>query len=202
MKLMTNKKLGTFLAATMAFLVAGCWQKSLHPFCHEKDVIDDPGLAGIWTEPGEDAKTTVWTFSAAGERRYKLNLKDGEINADFEARLFKLGGDTFLNLYSEKRSMSEIPVHHLLKISREGDLLSMKVLNLDWVQKWLRQNPDKLAHIRVSDPAKRDDRDSDELVLAASTDALQKFLLDHRETPELFDGDGKLQREAQAVAAK
>jgi hypothetical protein len=202
MKLMTDKKLACLVAAVFGLLAAGCWQKSLQPFYHEKDLIEDPGLAGIWTEPGEEAKKTVWTFSAAGEKRFKLNVVDGEINADFEARLFKLGGETYINLYSEKRSMSEIPVHHLLSISREGDLLSMKVLNIDWVQKWLRANPKKLDHMRVNDPKNPGDSESDELVLTASTDALQKFILEHRADPELFQGDGSLQRDAQAMAKK
>lgn len=203
MKAMTNKKLTYCVLAALSMLLAGCWQKSLHPFYHEKDLAYDAGLEGIWKDNPDQEKTATWTFSAAGDKKYKLNIVDGDLNADFEARLFVLEGEKYLDLYSVKRSLSEIPVHHLLRIEREGDSFSAKILNLEWVQQWVRENPSKLSHLRVPDPEHPDDRDKDEIVLAATTEQLQKFILEHRQKEKFFEGGNEpLKRAPQAVAKK
>lgn len=199
---MTNKKLTYCLLATLATLFAGCWQKSLHPFYQEKDLSYDTGLVGVWSEKQDDEKKKdAWTFSAAGENKYKLNILDGETTVEFEARLFNLGGDQYLDLLSAKRSMSEIPAHHLLKVARAGDTLKIHVLNTDWVQKWLKANPGKMDHLRLTDPDHPEDRDKDELVLTARTPELQKFIMDHRQDADFFNGDGEtLTRHPQVLA--
>ena len=175
---------GCLLALTV--LLAGCWQKSVSPFYMEKDLISEPKLAATWMEETEsDGNRTTWTFSDAGGRRFDVVMQNKEEKHEFEGHLFKLGATRFLDLEGKTRGVSTIPSHHLFRVEL-GAELKVAPLNMEWVQKWLRENPSTLAHIVLIDPEHRDDRDKDELVLTADTKALQKFVLAHLNDKEFF----------------
>jgi hypothetical protein len=170
----------------LALVLAGCWQKSLHPFYTATDVVTDPKLYGTWTEQKEsDGNRTTWTFTNAGDKRLEVVTQDKESKHEFEGRLFKLGGEVLLDLEGKARALSTIPAHHLLRV-QIGQELKLAPLNTDWVQTWLRKNPGSLAHIALVDPEHRDDRDKDELVLTAETKALQKFVREHINDTNFF----------------
>lgn len=178
------------LVAGMVTFLTGCWQKSLEPFYTQKDLIANPSLIGTWTEadkkPEENPGT--WTFSQAGEKRYSLTVVDGETTAEFEGRLFKLGDSQFLDLYSRKRALSEIPAHHLVRIAIQKDAIEMSLLSMEWVNKWVSQHPKSISHTRVSDPEDPENTEKMEIVLTAPTAALQKFVLEHQKDEDFFDG--------------
>lgn len=184
-------KIGTSCLLLGACLLTGCWQKSVHPFYERGDVAFDEKLFGSWreakdTEASPDDKAQVWSFSPSGDMTYKLEIKDGENTQSYEARLFKLDGQQLLDIQPTERTVSTIPAHNLFKVVATQPKLELAALNIDWVQKWLRQNPEALAHFAVPDPEHRHDRDKDELVLSADTKALQKFLREHLKEDEFF----------------
>jgi hypothetical protein len=174
----------------VALLLAGCWQKSVHPFYTAKDLVAEPGLGGTWTEHKEDAKADddrmTWTFNDTSDKRWDLVLRDGKEKHDYDAHVFKLDGERYLDIVARDRGVSTIPAHHLFRILESGATLKVAPLNTGFVRNWLKEHPAALAHVIVVDPEHRDDRDSDDLVLTADTRALQGFIRQHLKNNELF----------------
>lgn len=186
-------KLQTVCLLLGAGLLTGCWQKSLHAFYTPGDVISEEKLVRPWQEKktngeGKEEKGQAWTFIEGDDKSYKLEIKDGDESHHYEARLFELDGSRLLDIAPAERTVSTIPAHHLFKVIEIGNTLQVARLNVDWMQKWLRKNPASLAHVAVIDPEHRDDREKDELVLTAETKALQAFLRQHWNDPDLFAG--------------
>jgi hypothetical protein len=186
-------KLRTLCLILGASLLAGCWQKSLNAFYTPGDVISDAKLLRVWHEKKENSegkkeKGMEWTFTQGDDKSYKLEIKDGDETHHYEARLFKLGEHRFLDLLPTARAVSTIPAHSLFKVTEIGSTLQVAMLNVNWMQKWLRKNPASLPHLAVIDPDHRDDREKDELVLTADTKALQAFLRQHGDDADLFTG--------------
>ena len=147
-------------------------------------------------EAKETSKET-WEFTKAGDKLYQLAQTDAEgRKAAFEARLFKLKDHLFLDLYLIKvegddlkanawASISLVPAHLLLRVEQIEPALKLAAMNPDWMQKHLKQHPNALAHRVVSDG---------NIVLAASTDELQKFVLAHLDDKDFIGGAMELKR--------
>jgi hypothetical protein len=174
---------------SLAALFTGCWQKSVHPFYHEKDLVFEPALLGTWNEPDKKPEETeTWTFTRSGRKSlYRVDILDGETKLEFDGALFQLGDNRFLDLYSRKRSANEMPAHHLLRIRNVGSALQVQMLGLDWVRDRMRTHPNEIGHILVADSEHPDDADKGEAVLTAGTELLQKFVRDHLDAMGFFD---------------
>ena len=180
-----------FVAIGLVALFAGCIP-SLRPLYTEKDLVFEPGLVGTWT--AEDGKE-VWKFEKAGENAYKLAYSSGGKAANFDARLLRLGKTLFLDLYPEKMEAGNdfsrahfIPVHTFYHASIEGNFLRLWTLDPDKLKKRLNAGTAKLAH----------ESSDDGLLLTASTEELQRFVLSVLDESDMFDEmydkDGGLQR--------
>jgi hypothetical protein len=180
-----------------ALALAGC-VPSWNPFYTEKDLTFDPALVGAWrpVEAKESSKE-AWGFSKAGDKLYELAQTDEEgRKAVFDARLFKLKDHLFLDLYLTKiegddlkvnawASLSLLPAHLLLRLEQIKPALKLAVMNPDWIQNYLKKSPDAIAHRIVSDG---------NVVLAASTDELQRFILAHLDDKDFFGGAMEMKR--------
>ena len=63
--------------AITAALLAGCWQKSAHPFYTARDLAPDERLIGTWEESkdsGEDKQR--WIFTQGTAQNYNLEIWD------------------------------------------------------------------------------------------------------------------------------
>ena len=184
-------KIRTVCLLLGALLLAGCWQKSLHPFYQPQDLVFDDGLLGTWRE-GEEPKAgdedtgNVWRFARRDAGGYELELADGDQTNRYVAQLFELDNVLLLDIVPAERTMSTIPAHNLFKVITTERQLALAALNTDWMQKWLRKNPGRLAHFAVVDTDHPEDRKTDEFVLTADTAALQKFLRAHWGETNLF----------------
>jgi hypothetical protein len=190
---MKNKVLLLFTLA-----LAGC-VPSINPFYTERDLVFDPALVGTWrpVEAKESSKET-WEFAKAGDKLYQLAQTDEEgRKAVFDVRLFKLKDHRFLDLYLTKvegdqlkvndwASISLVPAHLLLKVVQIEPALKLAAVNPDWMQTHVKQHPNAVAHRVVSDG---------NIVLAASTDELQKFVLAHIDDKEFFGGAMEMKRQ-------
>lgn len=179
-------KIRTSCLVVLALLLAGCWQKSVHPFYTEKDIVFDHQLAGKWTEgTGPEENPNTWTFTNIGGRRFDAVVQSKDSKYEFRATMFKLGEEHFLDFEGKSRDIGIIPSHHLLRIQL-GSEIKLAMLNPDWMQKWLRANPGTLEHFTLEDPEHPQDRENAEVVLSAQTKALQKFILAHKDDKEFF----------------
>jgi hypothetical protein len=185
---MKMRNIGLLLGAC---LLAGCWQKSLHPFYTPADVEFDRKLAGDWqekkdSEPEKKDQAQVWTFVEGGDKDYKLTIKADDATHEYSAHLFRLDGERLLDIIPVERAVSTIPAHNLFKVALSDGSLDLAPLNTDWVQKWLRKNPGALPYVAVTDRENPNDREKDELVLTAETKALQRFLRAHFHEEDFF----------------
>jgi hypothetical protein len=174
----------------LAALIAAC-VPSVYPFYFDKDVVTDAHLPGNWQESDKTNNPEMWLFENAASNSYAATYTetDGKTGR-FEAHLFKLGETTFLDLtpaecnYATNQAdligISMIPGHLLLRVKLSADKLSVATINPDWLKKFLDQNPNAIAH-RV---------DHDEIFLTSETGTLQKFILKHLGTNELFGEEG------------
>ncbi|MCC6234203.1 MAG: hypothetical protein IT580_16285 [Verrucomicrobiales bacterium] len=184
----------------LAMLLTGCWQRSLQPFFQPADLVSEPGLAGVWREgggPGDtpDQDDAVWKFTATGEKTFDLSIRDDKEQHQYEARAFRLGDALFLDLFSKTRTVGTIPAHHLFRVVELGATLKLTTLNPEWMAKRLRAHPTELEHAFIPSAEEPDQRDKDELVLTASTEALQRFLRQHRDEEEFFTGETAFHKE-------
>jgi hypothetical protein len=177
--------------------LAGC-VPSWNAFYTEKDLVFDQTLLGAWrpVEAKETSKET-WAFTKDGDKLYRLSQTDEEGNkANFEARLVKLKEHLFLDLYLTKiegddlkvnawASISLVPAHLLLKVEQIEPALKLAAMNPDWLRTFLKKHPDDIAHRVVAE---------NDIVLAASTSELQKFVLEHVGDKEFFGGAMELKR--------
>jgi hypothetical protein len=190
---MKNKALVLFTVVVLA----GC-VPSWNPFYTEKDLGFDPALVGAW-QPVEakDGSKEDWEFTKAGDKHYQLSQTDEEgRKAVFEVRLFKLKDHRFLDLYLTNvdgdglkvnawASTSLVPAHLLLKVEQIEPALKLAAVNPDWMQTHLKEHPNAIAHRIVSDG---------NVVLAASTEELQNFVLAHVDDKEFFGGAMEMKR--------
>lgn len=185
-------------------LLAGCWQKSVSPFYTAKDVVAESKLAGVWREPRDPNETAednraTWEFTRGDDKRFDLVIWNKEDRQEYDAYVFKLGDERYLDIGSKSRAISTTPVHHLFKLISVEPELKLAALNTDWMQKWLRNHPESIAHVAVIDPEHREDRDKDELVLTASTKSLQAFVRQHAAEENFFAEPTVFRRHSNAV---
>jgi len=190
------------LTLLFTLAVAGC-VPSWHPFYTEKDLVFEPALMGTWRPVGaKESSKETWEFTKSGDRLYRLAQVDEEgREADFQARLFKLKGQMFVDLYLTKvegddlkvnawAGISLVPAHLLLKVEQIEPALKLAAMNPEWLQTLLRKSPGTIAHEFVADG---------NIVLTANTDDLQKFVLAHLSDPNFFGGAMEMKRESSAL---
>jgi hypothetical protein len=157
--------------------MTGCFVLSVHPLYFEKDLVFESGLVGTWGEKEhEKDQSELWIFQKTGDKSYRLIIREDDEEGLFEAHLLKLGNHLFLDLYpeepeesSEFYNMHVIPAHSFILVSLEGHVLRLGFFDLDWLKKNIEQNKVAIKH----------ERRDDTIVLTASTQELQEFVLKH-----------------------
>jgi hypothetical protein len=182
------------LAAT-ALLFAGCIVTSVYPYYTEKDVVFDSALLGKWADVSKTNSTEAWSFDKTDERTYKLTLLENGKQSAFDTRLFKLKGQAFLDCLPRDRGENSMPVHYLLRVDALAQTLEIRLLNYDWLWKFVGNNPKAIKHIIV--PVKVGETGGKgDLVLTADTAELQKFILQYLKTGEAWSGRIVLKKES------
>jgi hypothetical protein len=214
---MKTKKLLFYL---LAGILGGCIPvMSLHPlYTKEKEeVVFENKLLGTWVDDPNSPKTT-WEFKRAdaNENAYRLiySVEKGEKGL-FVAHLVKLKDKLFLDVHLgespadmiEKQNRTEvpgkvkdpnrfdswlyntillIPVHTFIKIDSIDPNLTMRLTDDEKMNKLFEQDPNAVEHTSIED--------NDSLVLTASTQKLQAFVLKYADDDRVFSNEVVLTR--------
>ena len=184
--------------AAAAVLLCSC-VPSVRPFYTDQDVVWDARLLGSWLPDGK-TDSEIWTFEKSGEKSYKLTLLDRGKKGEFDARLFRLKDEYFLDLIPTKCDyapdqadlvgVSMIPGHLLMRVPELGAGLKLAFFDSDWLEKFLTKNPATIEHYR----------EGERILLTAETHELQRFVLEHLQDG-LFAKPGELVRSTNNVSA-
>jgi hypothetical protein len=187
------KKRNLIAIGAAAILLAACIP-SVNPFYGEKDVVFDPHLVGEWQEKGKTNEPEVWKFEQSTNNDYKLTVTEEGKTGEFSARLFNLKGERFLDViptdckFDDKQAYlvaySMFPGHLLMRVGQIEPELKLAVSDYDWLEKFLQKNPKAVGH----------HLESERIILTADTPDLQKFVLKHLGTNELFKEYGEMVR--------
>jgi hypothetical protein len=189
-----------FLFYLLAGLLGGCIPVlSLHPLFTEKDLAFDEKLLGTWV----DANETMWQFSDANkpEKAYKLIFTDKEgKKGAFVAHLVKLDNRLFLDVYPSEppwgnkddpnkvewsyNALFCIPAHTFIKIDSTDPNLTMRLTDDEEMNKLFEQDPNAVEHTSTEG----------NLVLTASTQKLQAFVLKYADDDRVFSNKVVLTR--------
>jgi hypothetical protein len=164
------------LFCLLALMLGGCIPTdiSLHPLYTDETLIFDEELIGKWIEKHNE----IWQFSRASEKEYDLRIVAEGKEGRFEAHLLELEGQKYLDLYPNKATLEKmaandfykmhlIPVHTFFRIDQTEPNLLLRWVSVGDI---LEKDPNLLRHETVN---------KDQIVLTASTEELQKFIIEH-----------------------
>jgi hypothetical protein len=188
------KKRNFFALGAAAVLLAACIP-SVNPFYTDKDVVFDPHLIGEWQEKGATDQPGTWSFEQSSNNIYNLTVTENGKTGAFSAHLFRLKQEQFLDLiptdcnYATNQidlvGFAMLPGHLLMRVAQIEPELKIAACDYDWLEKFLQKNPKAIDHT-----------EGDRIVLMANTRDLQKFVLKHLGTNELFKTYGEMVRKA------
>jgi hypothetical protein len=187
-----KKLIFPLVAASM--VLSGCLVTSVYPFYAEKDITFNKALLGRWTNAKEAGEH--WKFDRDGEKSYQLTYSNDNSTSVMQAHMFKLGGQTFLDLFTTETKDIQpppIPAHFLLRADLSSPSIGLTPLNYDWLTKWLEKNPKDLRHHIIRTGENPDDT---RLVLTADTAELQQFIVKHLKTEDAWKEGLELKRDA------
>jgi hypothetical protein len=191
---LTYEKRTLIAIGAAAILLAACIP-SVNPFYQEKDVIFDPHLLGEWSDK-EANNPETWVFEQSTNKGFDVTVTEQGKTGKFRAHLFKLNDAQFLDViptdcnYAPNQAdlvaFSMFPGHLLMRVAQIEPELRFSACDYDWLQKYLETNSTAIAH----------HTEYEHIVLTDSTANLQKFVLKHLGTNELFEEYGTMSRRA------
>jgi hypothetical protein len=181
------------LLVTCGLMLAGC-VPSLHPLYTERDVVYDEALLGVWSQSLEHHER--WRFEPLEGKAYRVTYEEGDERGVFTGRLLQLDGQRYLDFDPVRDDLEElgrtgffrihwVAAHSFARVELEAGVLRLAPTDAEWVSKHLEEHPGSLAHVRRVG-------EDDELVLTASTEALQAFVKEHKD--EMFIKPMELRR--------
>jgi len=203
-----------FLFYLLAGLLGSCVPViSLHSLFTEENIVFDEKLLGTWVDDPTSPKGT-WEFKRVAdsaqkdwelpppkkpEKAYKLLLSNEEgAKGSFFAHLVRLEGRLFLDVFPSQLPCAQldpkqdwvfntaflIPGHSFAVIDSIEPQLKIRWTNEDEMEKFLKEQPNALKHELVED----------KIVLTASADELQKFVLKYADDKRIFPAEAVLTR--------
>lgn len=191
------------LLGSIFIFFTGCFVKSLHPFYKDDEVIYRKELLGNWL--GEDS--SAWKIDQGMDftgflkpykpgNYYLITYTDRKGTAKFSVHLFKLRDQYFFDFYPvEVESTNDllashlVPMHTVARLEESPGKLVIKWYNEEWLINLFKQNKIRIAHEKVPYDEGTASEDSFQVILTASTDDLQKFMLKYMDDPNAFKND-------------
>jgi hypothetical protein len=168
-------------------LFAGC-VPSLNPVYTEQNLVFDPAILGVWTQPGTKAR---WEFVKLDAKSYRLlyTSEQGQ-EGRFIARLAELEGELFLDLYPEDDRIDAsgfykfhlVPIHTIYRLRRTPESFALLAIDYQWLDEYLTSHPQEIQFATFSSRK----------MITAATLAVQKFVVAHKDK---FTNEFPLQKE-------
>ena len=182
---------------------------SLHPIYTPDDIIYDPALIGTW-QAQDSVETLEFSPYSEKEAAYNLTYTDSDGNTgEFMAHLVSVGDHMFLNIYPEPNETDEDDLALYLTIGANMFVLVEQIepefivrdIDEDWLSSYLTENPDALKHeFVVNSFTDGVPEPASELVLTASPEELQAFMIEHIDTEGAY-GDPTVYTRIDATSA-
>jgi hypothetical protein len=180
---MTTRTLASLLLLTL-ILVPGC-VRSLHPIYTTETLTYDPAFLGSWVDEKGETRLDIAASSdndqpdAIKSYRVTHTDKDHE-SAQLLGHLAKVGDLLVADLTiadendlprSDFAKSHLFPLHTFWILHRgdDGQTFTVRALEHDWMKKFIDEKPAAVAHYKTSD----------DIILTAPPEELQKFLLAH-----------------------
>jgi hypothetical protein len=171
----------SLLILAAGLLMCGCLVPSLHPLFTDKDITVRSELTGDWVSEDGDA---IWLFQLEPDSSYSLAYVENNDTSWFVTHLVQLRNRLFMDMYpdpndavSDAYKVHLVAAHTFSKIEFDSGIVTMSVLDADWLRRCLDSGKLHLAH-ELLGPG--------DLVLTASTSELQKFMLSIVDDSEAF----------------
>jgi hypothetical protein len=191
------------LISFVFFLVSGCFVKSLHPFYKENEAIFKKELTGNWLDDDSSTwkieqgmKFTGLFKSETPDNAYLITFSDKKGTSKFKVHLFKLRNQYFFDFYPEEVESTNdmmashlVPMHTVARVDITPEKMVIQWYNEEWLIGLFRQNKIRIAHEKVPYDETKAGDDNFQVVLTASTDDLQKFMLKYMDDPNAFKND-------------
>lgn len=167
------------LAVILTVIASSACVRSIQPFFGQKDIYFDGSLVGIWAD--SEGKET-WKIARRGDNEYLIDQtdEDGE-RTQFEARLFKVGGRSFIDLVAatsaDAGANQMLAPHTFMAIEKDRCTSRMYYLDPAWLKNFLARNPNAVRHANIDG----------EIVFTDSTANLQSFIRKHLDSPGAFE---------------
>jgi hypothetical protein len=162
---------------TVFVLILGGCVPSLHPLYLENDLVLEPTLLGTWKVGDE-----TWTFSEENKTQYKLVcINAGRKIGEYNIHMLKLHDQLFLDLFPVDLNEEQdgfyllhfVPSHSFLLVKQLQPDLKLAYFDPEWLREYLKSHPDAIRHEEVESGP------NDGIILTASTQDLQTFVLQH-----------------------
>ena len=195
-------KVKKILFYLLAALLGGCVPvMSLHSLYTKENVVFEEKLLGTWVDDPNSPETT-WEFNRIEEPKnaYKLILSDDKgQKGSFVAHLVKLENSLFLDVFPDEFPCDTedpnktdwlynvfflVPVHTFIKIDSIEPQLKMRLTDDDKMEELLKEDPNAVKHMSIED----------RLILTASTEELQAFVLKYADDSRVFPDEIVLNR--------
>jgi len=187
----------TFLAMLLLILIGTGCVRSVRPFYTESQLVYDSSVLGTWTDA--EGKSSFVITGNAEQKQYSAAYtdKDGRVG-HFIVHLAKLDREPqrpqlLADIFPDEPKLDEndtykmhlLPLHSFMLVSYDATEMKLRMMERDWLDKFLQSNPGALKHERI---------EQDQTILTASTEELQKFILYNLETKEAFGEPTELRR--------
>ncbi|MEK6702615.1 MAG: hypothetical protein AABZ53_10145 [Planctomycetota bacterium] len=153
-----RKPILAVIVAAFAF-AGGCNTPFLHTAAAPGAVIQDAGLVGEWVSTGPTTSRAVIDQPVNGAYPVALTVQSGVKSAtslSLELTLTEIGGARYADLFLARADRDQlvqrygflaIPVHQIMKVSRDGSELKVWTFDGAWLEKSARG--ETFAHDRV-----------------------------------------------------
>jgi hypothetical protein len=129
---MPARRLLICAVAAMAIAASpGCLVVSLHPAYDDDSIVDAPGLAGTWRD--DDDKSTL-RIETSEWHSYKLHYEHPSEKGDLTGYVTAIGEARYLDVSparGEDRGSFVMPLHMVLRLTLDGDTLTLTPLSYD-----------------------------------------------------------------------